>query len=281
MSHCARICGLVAAALLVPAVLSITTAPAQASGDPRWPAARCPFSLADRIMNGTTIARSGGLGLLRSKTAAIFTPAFEIVSFDASSFEALPVSGKLGFVSYALGSKLFEDASTLLFADGLFMPSDTLQYLRGVTAYDIHDFAKAADCFSSVPQDSPYHAQAQSFLDVWNSTPVIPGYKEKSPLAAAALSAVIPGAGKMYAGDLRSGVSTLLVVGALGGMFAESWSKLGLKDWRTIALGSVFGIFYIGNIYGSALSVSVVRQSYSDAEKATLLFNLRVPLHQF
>ena len=95
------------------------------------------------------------------------------------------------------------------------------------------------------------------------------------------MSAVVPGTGKIYAGDLRSGVSTFLIVGALGGMAAESWARYGLEDWRTIALSSIFGLFYIGNIYGSALSVSVIKDTYADAQKATLLFILNIPLHQF
>ena len=95
------------------------------------------------------------------------------------------------------------------------------------------------------------------------------------------MSAIIPGSGKIYAGDLRSGVSSFLVVGALGLMAAESWKKLGGKDWRTITLTSVFGLFYTANIYGSALSVSIIKQTYEDAQKATLLFDLRIPLHEF
>ncbi len=250
-------------------------------------------------MNSTTIARSGGLYQLRAKTIALYTPAFDVrkhfgpflthpPGFEEGGAAFSPVfdaahSQKLSteFFSYALGSKLYEDAAALLFTPGVFAPSDTLQYLRGVTAYDIHDFSLAADCFAAIPEGSPYAVKAKSFLDVWNSTPEIPNYKPKSPLLAGAMSAVIPGSGKIYAGDLRSGISTLLIVGALGGMAAESWIKLGGRDWRTIALSSVFGLFYIGNIYGSAMSVSVIRNTYQDAEKATLLFDLRIPLHQF
>ena len=263
------------------------------AGSPAWPEVHGPFSWADRVMNSTTIARSGGLYALRAKTLAIYTPLIERTHFcpnlqhppgfeeGGASFSPLFASAPLDFFSYALGSQLYEDAAALLFTPGVFAPSDTLQYLRGVTAYDIHDFSLAADCFAAVPEGSPYAVKAKSFLDVWNSTPELPNYKPKSPLLAGAMSAVIPGSGKIYAGDLRSGVSTLLIVGALGGMAAESWIKLGGRDWRTIALSSVFGLFYIGNIYGSALSVSVIRNTYQDAEKATLLFDLRIPLHQF
>ena len=246
-------------------------------------------------MNSGTIARSGGVTLLRAKTAELFTPQIDIVSYpaparDPTSISGGPVSlpgqpislsGRLGFFSYALGSGLYEDAAALLFADGLFAPSDTLQYLRGLVAYDVHDFERARQAFDSVPESSTYYSQARSFVDIYTSTPELPDYRDKSPLLAGAMSAVIPGSGKIYAGDLRSGISTLLIVGALGGIAAESWVKLGPKDWRTITLSSVFGLFYIGNIYGSALSVSVIKNSYQNAQKATLLFDLRIPLHQF
>ena len=267
-------------ALLLAALLLVSNPSA-------WPEVHGPFSWADRVMNSTTIARRGGIYALRAKTQAIYTPTFDArkhfgPNFDAgSSVGRLSTTLDLAFFSYVLGSKLYEDAAALLFTPGVFAPSDTLQYLRGVTAYDIHDFSLAADCFAAIPEGSPYAVKAKSFLDVWNSTPEIPNYKPKSPLLAGAMSAVIPGSGKIYAGDIYSGVSTLLIVGALGGMAAESWIKLGGRDWRTIALSSVFGLFYIGNIYGSALSVSVIRNTYQDAEKATLLFDLRIPLHQF
>lgn len=254
-----------------------------ASTVPGWPEVRGPFSWADRILNSTTIARSGGVYALRAKIRDIYTPTVDACRYFRPFLSATPTSGvgiSLNFFSYALGSRLYEDAAALLFTPGVFQPSDTLHYLRGVTAYDIHDFPLAASCFASVPDSSTFFFKAQSFLDVWNSTPE-PSGRKKSALFAGVMSAVLPGSGKIYAGDLRSGLSTLLVVGALGGMTAESWIKLGGRDWLTIALSSVFGLFYIGNIYGSALSVSVIQNAYQDAEKATLLFSLRIPLHHF
>ena len=271
---------------LLVAVLFITALCAQQAhgqgpsySKPGWPQIRGPFSLADHIMNSNTISRSGGLYALRKKTLDIFTPSFKIESFDASALK--PMKPDLDFFSYTLGSHMYEDASRLLFAKNLFSPSDTLAYLQGVLSYDIHDFSRAASCFASIPQSSPYYPQAEAFMDVWTSTPELPDYKDKSPFLAATMSAIIPGAGKIYSGDLRSGISTFLIVGALGIMAAESWYKFGLRDWRTITLGSVFGVFYIGNIYGSAVSVSVIKNTYQDAQKATLLFNLHVPLHRF
>ena len=259
-------------------LLATVFCPAAASQEVRG-----PFSLADKVMNSTTIARSGGVYRLRQKTARIFTPLFSAEELS-SSWQGSPLAldrNRMDFFSYALNSKLYQDAAALLYSDGLFAQSDTLQYLKGLLAYDIHDFALAAKNFSEIPAGSPFHPAAQAFVDTWTSQPELPDYKQKSPLLAGAMSAIIPGSGKIYAGDLRSGVSTFLVVGALGLMAAESWKKLGGKDWRTITLTSVFGLFYTANIYGSALSVSVIKQTYEDAQKATLLFDLRIPLHEF
>lgn len=240
-----------------------------------------PLSWADALMNSTVIARSGGIAELRAKTDRLYTPLFKIEPTAAPCPKLEMNRDRLDFFSYALNSKLYGDAAALLFADGLFDDSDTLRYLKGVLCYDIHDFPLAAQHFSSVSPGSPFHTNARDFLDVWNSRPKLPDYKDKSPLLAGTLSALIPGAGKIYAGDLRSGISTFLIVGALGAMAAESWSELGGKDWRTITLTSLFGLFYSANIYGSVISVSVIRQTYEDAQKATLLFDLRIPLHQF
>ena len=49
--------------------------------------------------------------------------------------------------------------------------------------------------------------------------------RPKSPLLAAAASAVIPGLGKIYAGQVGEGISSMLVIGALGAITAEHWKK--------------------------------------------------------
>lgn len=103
----------------------------------------------------------------------------------------------------------------------------------------------------------------------------------KSPWVAAGLSALIPGAGKVYAGQTGPGVASFLAVGSLAAITAEQWKHHGIKDWRTIVAGSLCGIFYIGNIYGSWVSVSIQRQSVKDETKALVLYNISIPLGGF
>src|ERR1035437_2749457 len=54
--------------------------------------------------------------------------------------------------------------------------------------------------------------------------------KRKSPLLAGALSAVLPGSGKFYAGYKGQGIAALMTVGVLGISAAESYYRLGPKS---------------------------------------------------
>ena len=95
---------------------------------------------------------------------------------------------------------------------------------------------------------------------------------------AALASAVIPGAGKVYAGRLGEGVAAFLTVGSLGAITAENWKKHGLRDWRTIVAGSLCATFYLGNIYGSYMSVSIEKDERENAENMVILYHLHLPL---
>lgn len=100
----------------------------------------------------------------------------------------------------------------------------------------------------------------------------------KSPFVAAAMSAIIPGSGKIYAGRLDEGVASLLTVGVLAGITAENWIKNGITDWRTILFGSLSSIFYIGNIYGSYVSVGLYNTDSRNAQNTAIVYNIHIPL---
>ena len=102
--------------------------------------------------------------------------------------------------------------------------------------------------------------------------------KRKHAGVAALASAVVPGAGKVYSGRLGEGVAAFLTVGSLGAITAENWKKHGGKDWRTIAAGSLCAAFYLGNIYGSYMSVSIERDERVASENALILYHLHLPL---
>lgn len=272
------------------------------------PKIKGPLYMADRVMSTNRISMGGRLEEYR-KAAEYLTPLALIPELAAPAGSGPKnVSADYAFFCDMLSSGRGVEVLPLLFADGLYSQSDTLSFLRGRAAWAARQFAQVEMDMAKVPKSSAFNAPASLYrsvslvcldrLDeaVMTCGPVgSDGYSElrsllldgidnmadgrrRSPLAAAAMSALIPGSGKIYAGNLREGVSALITVGALAGVTAECISKNGAGDWRSIGLAAVSGLFYAANIYGSYLSVSATETLIDNARKTAVLFTVGVPL---
>jgi hypothetical protein len=104
--------------------------------------------------------------------------------------------------------------------------------------------------------------------------------KYKSPFVAGSLSAIIPGLGKLYAGKPKQGLTAFLPVAIFGLQAYEAYSKAGAKSARFVVFGSLFTVFYIGNIWGSALSVHIVNNEINEEINRQIVFDLAVPLQR-
>lgn len=102
--------------------------------------------------------------------------------------------------------------------------------------------------------------------------------KIKSPWKAGIMSMIIPGTGKMYAGKIGEGVSALLSNAILLGITCENYRKQGPQSFKTIFFGSLFTIFYIGNIYGSMISVQVSNSEFNTIYDNKILLDIHIPL---
>lgn len=103
-------------------------------------------------------------------------------------------------------------------------------------------------------------------------------YKSKSPFLAGIYSAALPGAGKFYAGKKRQGVAAFLPVMSLAAVAFEAYRKGGVRSARFIGFGSLFTVFYVGNIWGSVLSVKIKEKEFYRAYDNKILFDLHIPL---
>ncbi len=102
---------------------------------------------------------------------------------------------------------------------------------------------------------------------------------KKNPMVAGCLSAVIPGLGKLYGQRPNSAMLTFFSHALFAAQSLESIKKLGIKNGYSIFSVSLFGIFYISNIYGSVTDlkkqkIQRKKQLLINAEK---YFNLNYP----
>lgn len=105
--------------------------------------------------------------------------------------------------------------------------------------------------------------------------------KRKSPIVAGTLSAIIPGLGLAYSGNNGQALAAFIRVAAMGALTIEDYVKLGPKNPQFIIFGSLFSFFYIGNIWGSALSVKIRYDEKVKEIDHNIMVGLRIPVDYF
>lgn len=102
-------------------------------------------------------------------------------------------------------------------------------------------------------------------------------FNQKSKVVAGTLSALVPGLGKVYAGQPKQGLAAFISVILFGAVAGEALYKGGASHPLFIGTASIFSLFYIGNIWGSVLSVSIRRNEFNSKINDTILVNMSVP----
>jgi hypothetical protein len=88
--------------------------------------------------------------------------------------------------------------------------------------------------------------------------------KYKSPFIGGALSAIIPGSGKMYAQRYRDGFQAFTMISIMGVNAYHSYRVNGFKDFRTIIFSSIAIWYYLSDIYGSVQAINTFNYSLKD-----------------
>lgn len=104
--------------------------------------------------------------------------------------------------------------------------------------------------------DAPLGIKQRSLLEKGQSLP------RKSPFIAAALSAIVPGSGKVYSGRWQDGLLSFLIVSSTAWLSYRSFDSDGSSSVRGWIFGGIATGFYLGNIYGSQKAAKNVNQRY-------------------
>ena len=89
----------------------------------------------------------------------------------------------------------------------------------------------------------------------------------KNPLLAGFLSTALPGSGRFYVGRSNDALLTVFLLGVLGWGTYDGFSENGVSSRKGWTLGTIGGIFYLGNIYGS-----VVRGAATQSTNGSCVF---------
>ena len=131
-------------------------------------------------------------------------------------------------------------------------------------AGEIFKTLKTSSVITVKEKASVYHSYAEAGTHL----------PRRSPFLAGILSTVIPGAGRLYTGRIGDALTSLLTVGIVGWQAYDGFRRDGLSSVKGWTLGTLGGIFYVGNIYGSVVSARVHNQDVEDEFLATISVEL-------
>ncbi|MCX6350790.1 MAG: hypothetical protein NTX03_02900 [Bacteroidetes bacterium] len=135
--------------------------------------------------------------------------------------------------------------------------------------------------YDSVAKNFTYknYALEKSEYSLNEKAAKLKGIKLKSPVLAGISSAIIPGLGKVYAGKPGQGIAILAMCATFG---VQAWDGYrrhhDIRDPYFIAFGSMFGLFYVGNIVGSVYAAKNYNREKYEGLYSNIILDLHVPL---
>lgn len=135
------------------------------------------------------------------------------------------------------------------------------------------EWDSAEDIFNRLQQSDvlDIREQATIYSKYANEGKQLP---RRSPFLAGLMSSVVPGAGRLYTGRVNDALTSLITVGITGWQAYDGFRRDGLSSVKGWTLGSLSGIFYLGNIYGSVISAQVYNHHVSEEFLSTLYITL-------
>lgn len=226
---------------------------------------------------GTNLAPSDSLDYYRGY--ALYTAG----ALDMAADEFSKVSKSSGFYEKSLFYGLVCDTYLQDYSSASNRMNSYEGSLQELKSYELAALSLLMDDaagYKSYSQDFSYSNYVLSdgekvFEDIYHSRFE---EKRKSPYLAAGLSALLPGLGKIYAGAYGEGISSFLLWGCSTALAIDNGIKNGAGDWRTIVFSTVSSLLYLGNIYGSYISVGLYYDYLKDAQNSTIVFNIHLPI---
>jgi len=130
-------------------------------------------------------------------------------------------------------------------------------YLRGINLIYQKKWKKAELYFKTELKNNYSEDFENKLLFAINFTQGRFEISKKKPFLAGVLSTVVPGSGKIYCGQLGDGFYSLILNALTGYLSWAGFHENGINSIQGWTFGTIGGIFYIGNIYGSIIAAQL------------------------
>ncbi len=139
------------------------------------------------------------------------------------------------------------------------IPTETILRSRVEFAMLNRDWKKASGHLEGKDHSGPWVTTYRETLQNAQA------FRPRKPWLAATCSAIIPGSGKVYARNVKEGITSFFFVAAMGYQSYRAFNRRGSKSVTGWIYGGLGLGFYLGNIYGAQQSAKNYNKRRLDA----------------
>jgi len=132
-----------------------------------------------------------------------------------------------------------------------------MQQMIGINYIYQKEWMKALHFFDSFEIKDKNDSFTASLVNFTKEGQILP---TKSRFLAGLMSSVISGSGKIYCHRTTDGLISLLTIGLASWQAYDGFHKNGIGSVKGWIYGTISAFFYLGNIYGSVVSVNIYNQ---------------------
>ena len=139
-----------------------------------------------------------------------------------------------------------------------------MNQLLGINLLFQRQWNNAQQHFSSISLNYQQGVKDSVTIKLFNLAMKGKKLSHKNKFLAGMMSALLPGAGKMYAHRTADGLFSLFSIALYTWQAWDGFNKNGTRSVKGWIYGSVGAVFYVGNIYGSVMAAKIYNEKIED-----------------
>ncbi|MBN2620002.1 tetratricopeptide repeat protein [candidate division WOR-3 bacterium] len=149
-------------------------------------------------------------------------------------------------------------------------PGNDVQQLRALNMIRIKQWDEAFLTLSTIQPRDETTTDLMKFACAGQNLP------HKSKTIAGIYSTIIPGLGKVYCKRTVDGIQSLFSTTILGWQAYDGFHDDGVSSLKGWIFGTIGGLFYLGNIYGSVVAAEIYNEEHEEKLLSTIKVYINV-----
>lgn len=147
---------------------------------------------------------------------------------------------------------------------------NNIEHLRALNSIQQKQWGRASSILAGITMRDETTTDLMKFAHAGQHLP------RKSKTLAGLYSTVVPGLGKVYCHRTVDGIQSLVSTAILGWQAYDGFHDDGVSSLKGWIFGTIGGLFYLGNIYGSVVAAEIYNEEHEERLLSTVKVYINV-----